>query len=177
MLIAGGNDNIVEDNYFFDNWRRGTMLLWVPATLRGEAGPGAELRHVRQQPLRRQLHEHAAARTCATPDFSSCQGTSDRNGVDFWWDEEEGQDCDPNQSGCVDTETGERQLLERQHPARTADVPTSDPLARCCRPAPASTPFPSSAQHRQAGVPGAVRDLGPDDEPGSAGLRLVHDAD
>ena len=35
-LIAGGNANIVEENYIFDNWRRGTMLHWVPAALRGE---------------------------------------------------------------------------------------------------------------------------------------------
>ena len=38
-LIAGGNDNIVEGNYIFDNWRRGTMLHWVPAGFRGEPDP------------------------------------------------------------------------------------------------------------------------------------------
>ncbi len=30
MWIAGGNDNVVRNNRFFDNWRRGTMLFAVP---------------------------------------------------------------------------------------------------------------------------------------------------
>ena len=38
-------------------------------------------------------------------DFSVCEGPPDLNGVDFWWDEEEGQDCIEEQPGCVDTDT------------------------------------------------------------------------
>ena len=30
LWIAGGNDNIVRNNRFWDNWRRGTMLFAVP---------------------------------------------------------------------------------------------------------------------------------------------------
>ena len=30
LWIAGGNDNIVRNNHFYDNWRRGTMLFAVP---------------------------------------------------------------------------------------------------------------------------------------------------
>jgi hypothetical protein len=30
LWIAGGNDNVVRDNYFYDNWRRGTMVFAVP---------------------------------------------------------------------------------------------------------------------------------------------------
>jgi hypothetical protein len=30
LWIAGGNDNIVRNNYFYDNWRRGTMVFAVP---------------------------------------------------------------------------------------------------------------------------------------------------
>ena len=30
MWIAGGNDNIVRNNHFYDNWRRGVMLFAVP---------------------------------------------------------------------------------------------------------------------------------------------------
>ena len=33
MWIAGGNDNIVRNNYFYDNWRRGVMLFAVPDQL------------------------------------------------------------------------------------------------------------------------------------------------
>ena len=39
------------------------------------------------------------------PTTARARATRDANGVDFWWDEEEGQDCDPDQPGCVDTET------------------------------------------------------------------------
>jgi len=38
LWIAGGNDNIVRYNHFFDNWRRGTMLFAVPDQL--VCGPG-----------------------------------------------------------------------------------------------------------------------------------------
>jgi len=30
IWIAGGNDNIIRGNHFWDNWRRGTMLFTVP---------------------------------------------------------------------------------------------------------------------------------------------------
>ena len=30
LWLAGGNDNIVRNNRFYDNWRRGTMLFAVP---------------------------------------------------------------------------------------------------------------------------------------------------
>jgi hypothetical protein len=38
LWIAGGNDNIVRYNHFFDNWRRATMLFAVPDQL--ICGPG-----------------------------------------------------------------------------------------------------------------------------------------
>jgi hypothetical protein len=38
MWIAGGNDNVVRYNHFWDNWRRGTMLFAVPDQL--VCGPG-----------------------------------------------------------------------------------------------------------------------------------------
>ena len=104
ILIAGGNDNIVEKNYIFDNWRRGTMLHWVPGSFRGEPDPakGTDT-----------SNNNAYLSNCMgirppslmTPDYNNCQGARDANGVDFWWDEEEGTDCDPDQPGCIDTET------------------------------------------------------------------------
>jgi hypothetical protein len=104
ILIAGGNDNIVEGNYIFDNWRRGTMLHWVPASFRNEPDPakGTDT-----------SNNNAYVGNCMgirpqsllAPNYSSCQGDRDANGVDFWWDEEEGTDCDPDLAGCVDFET------------------------------------------------------------------------
>jgi hypothetical protein len=104
VLIAGGNDNIVEGNYIFDNWRRGTMLHWVPASFRNEPDPakGTDT-----------SNNNAYLSNCMgirpsnldIPNWNACEGTRDANGVDFWWDEEEGTDCTEGQPGCVDTET------------------------------------------------------------------------
>jgi hypothetical protein len=30
LWIAGGNDNVIRNNHFYDNWRRGTMVFAVP---------------------------------------------------------------------------------------------------------------------------------------------------
>ena len=104
ILIAGGNANVVEENYIFDNWRRGTMLHWVPAALRGEQDSGktydtsANNRYLRNCMGTRPFD-------LATVDFSVCEGTRDANGVDFWWDEEEGQDCVEEEPGCVDNDS------------------------------------------------------------------------
>ena len=36
LWLAGGNDNVVRGNHFYDNWRRGMMLFAVPdATICG----------------------------------------------------------------------------------------------------------------------------------------------
>jgi hypothetical protein len=103
-LIAGGNANIVEENYIWDNWRQGTSLHWVPAALRGEEDPArtydtsANNRYARNCMSTRPIDIDDV-------DFSVCEGPPDLNGVDFWWDEEEGNDCDEEQPGCVDTDS------------------------------------------------------------------------
>ena len=38
MWIAGGNNNIVRNNRFYDNWRRGAMLFAVPNSFVGGCG-------------------------------------------------------------------------------------------------------------------------------------------
>jgi Right handed beta helix region len=106
MLIAGGNNNVVANNYIFDNWRNGTMLFWVPATLRGESDNARNYDTSGNNMYTGNcMSTHPAVVDPAQVDFSQCLGTRDSNGTDHWWDEEEGQDCDPNQSGCVDTDT------------------------------------------------------------------------
>ncbi len=103
-LIAGGNANVVEQNYVFDNWRRGTMLHWVPAALRGEEDAG---KTYDTSANNRYTGNCMGVRPAdlSNVNFSACQGASDPNGVDFWWDEEEGQDCIEEQPGCVDTDS------------------------------------------------------------------------
>ena len=81
ILIAGGNGNIVTDNYFWDNHRRAVMLLYVPATFRGEDDPEKlfDTSHGN-----RIAHNYVGMR----PD-----GTRDPNGQFAWWDEEGGGNC------------------------------------------------------------------------------------
>jgi hypothetical protein len=83
LWIAGGNHHQVRNNYFFDNWRRGTMLFSVPDQL--ICGPGAG------------GNEQAGCDPDGqTTSFYNSQydnfmgirpdGTPDPNGTDFWWD-------------------------------------------------------------------------------------------
>ncbi len=103
MLIAGGNDNIVEDNYFFDNWRNGTMLFWVPATLRGESDNAKNYdTSVNNRYAGNCMGLRPSVLDPDQVDFNACPGTADANGKDFWWDEEEGLDCNSDQPGCVE---------------------------------------------------------------------------
>ncbi|MFY9578263.1 MAG: hypothetical protein WAQ33_02970, partial [Gaiellaceae bacterium] len=81
ILIAGGNDNLVRDNWIYDNWRNGVQLFWVPSLARGEPDPAKAFDTSNGN---RFLGNHMGTR----PD-----GKRDRNGVDFWWDEEGRSNC------------------------------------------------------------------------------------
>jgi hypothetical protein len=85
LWIAGGNDNVVRYNHFYDNYRRGVMLFAVPdATI---CGPGP-------------LASNPPVTGCDPTKFSTSYrnkfygnimgvtptGQKARNGVDFWWD-------------------------------------------------------------------------------------------
>jgi hypothetical protein len=106
VLIAGGNANLIQNNYIFDNWRNGTMQFWVPAALRDEQDPAKT--YDTSGNNRYQDNCMGVRPSSLDPgqvNFTACQGTSDLNGTDFWWDEEEGQDCSEEESGCVDTDS------------------------------------------------------------------------
>ena len=74
ILITGGNDNRIEGNRIFDNWRRGTMLATVP-------GPVSEppQSDIDATSHRNQYRGNVMG---VAPD-----GRRMPNGVDFWWDE------------------------------------------------------------------------------------------
>ena len=108
LLIGGGNKNFVKDNWIYDNWRNGTSLFYVPPAARGETGEG--------NPWDTSYgNEQEGNRMGIRPD-----GTSDPNGVDFWWDEENGYEQFPTQPGVLNCWTDNR-------PARGAKL-TSDPV-------------------------------------------------
>jgi hypothetical protein len=86
ILTGGGNGNIFRNNWIYDNWRRGTMLFWVPGELRGEdeTGQSAPNSTYETSHENRYIGNHMGVRP---------NGRRDPNGVDFWWDEEGGGNC------------------------------------------------------------------------------------
>ncbi len=82
LWIAGGNNNTVRNNHFFDNWRRGIMLFAVPDAV--VCGPGSDNSQAGCDPSqlstshRNQFHHNTMG--------VSPKGAVKPNGVDFWWD-------------------------------------------------------------------------------------------
>jgi hypothetical protein len=85
MWIAGGNNNVVRNNRFWDNWRRGAMLFAVPdAFVCGDPGdqvagcdpttPGASATSYRNHFYDNKMSQ-------------APNGNAQPNGVDFWWDQ------------------------------------------------------------------------------------------
>ena len=81
IVFAGGNGNIVRDNWIYDNWRYGAMLFWVPAFIRGVDDPAL-------QNDTSHSNQYVGNRMGRTPG-----GMRAPNGLDFWWDEEGSGNC------------------------------------------------------------------------------------
>ena len=76
IVIAGGNYNSVDHNWIYDNWRQGTMQIWVPAPLRDEFDP--------TKLFDTSNHNHYVGNKMGI----ARDGHLAHNGVDFWWDDE-----------------------------------------------------------------------------------------
>jgi hypothetical protein len=81
MIMAGVNGNIVRGNSIFDNWRDGVLLLYVPASVRGENEPEKQMDTSNE-------NSYVDNLMGVRPD-----GTADPNGVDFYWDEQGRGNC------------------------------------------------------------------------------------
>lgn len=82
MWIAGGNNNTIRNNWFFDNWRRGTMLFAVPNTFvcptpDPPSVPGCQPSDTSTS----HRNEFYGNKMGVTP-----KGKVRPNGLDFWWD-------------------------------------------------------------------------------------------
>ena len=81
MWIAGGNDNQVRNNRFWDNWRRGTMLFAVPdATVCND--PSIQLAGCSPGQVSTSFRNRFHGNQMGV----SPSGKSEPNGTDFWWD-------------------------------------------------------------------------------------------
>lgn len=83
LWIAGGNNNQVRNNRFWNNWRRGTMLFAVPdSVVCGPAAGGNEQYGCSagkfSTSYRNRFYGNTMGRTPGN--------RRDPNGVDFWWD-------------------------------------------------------------------------------------------
>ena len=103
MWWAGGNDNTVVGNHFWNNWRRGTMLFAVPDQL--VCGPGvgsvdptqlAGCDPTKIPPSTSYDDKYVNNVMGVAPD-----GTKKPNGTDFWWDQFAG-----NTGNCWQGNTG-----------------------------------------------------------------------
>ena len=83
MWIAGGNQHRIRNNFFYDNWRRGTMVFSVPdALVCGPAAGGNEQAGCDSTTISTSHYNQTFDNKMGVrPD-----GTVDRNGTDFWWD-------------------------------------------------------------------------------------------
>ena len=83
LWVAGGNRHQIRNNYFYDNWRRGTMLFSVPDQLVcGEAAGGNQQAGCNPNGQTTSFYNSQFEnRMGVRPN-----GTADPNGTDFWWD-------------------------------------------------------------------------------------------
>lgn len=85
LWLAGGNENVVRNNRFFDNWRYGTMIFAVPdATVCGPILGDTETPIPGCNALG--ISTSYGNRTFGNKMGVSPSGVVRPNGTDFWWD-------------------------------------------------------------------------------------------
>jgi hypothetical protein len=82
MWIAGGNDNVVRFNRFYDNWRRAVMLFAVPDSTVCSPGIGQEVTGCDPGKFSTSYRNQFYGNIMGT----SPTGENLPNGQDFWWD-------------------------------------------------------------------------------------------
>jgi hypothetical protein len=107
MWIAGGDNNVVRYNHFFDNWRRGTMLFAVPDSL--VCGPSNGNEQSGCDPSKTSTSHRN--RFYGNVMGRGPNGRKASNGLDFWWDSYPG-----NKANCWYRNTGPRPITSEPPP-------------------------------------------------------------
>jgi hypothetical protein len=104
LWIAGGNANVIRNNRFWDNWRRGTMLFQVPDVFvcndpNNQVAGCDPTATVPATSYRNQFYGNKMGQ--------APNGSAQPNGTDFWWDQG-GTSVDPslNTGDCWFNNTG-----------------------------------------------------------------------
>jgi hypothetical protein len=105
LWIAGGNANVIRNNHFYDNWRRGTMLFQVPEVFVCPPDTDDQVAGcdpTAMPPVTSYRNRFYGNKMGQAPD-----GSAHPNGLDFWWDQG-GITADPslNTSNCWYDNTG-----------------------------------------------------------------------
>ena len=105
LWFAGGNANVVRNNRFYDNWRRGAMLFQVPDQFVCPPDSGDQVAGcdpTSTVPATSYRNRFFGNKMGVAPN-----GSVQRNGVDFWWDQG-GVSADPtlNTANCWYDNTG-----------------------------------------------------------------------
>ena len=107
IWIAGGNNNTVRNNRFWDNWRRGTMLFAVPDALVCGAATGNEQAGCEPSRISTSHRNRYYGNVMGVaPD-----GSAAPNGTDFWWDAFPG-----NTANCWYDNTGSGAITSEPSP-------------------------------------------------------------
>ncbi len=80
LWIAGGNNNTIRNNHFWDNWRRGTMLFAVPDAI--ACSPPAHQAGCDPSKVSTSFDNRFYGNVMGVAPDGSVQP----NGLDFWWD-------------------------------------------------------------------------------------------
>ena len=88
MWIAGGNANVVRNNRFYDNWRRGVMLFAVPDAFVCD-DPDNQVAGCNPTPGTTPANSATSYRNKFFDNQmgQAPDGSPSPNGVDFWWDQ------------------------------------------------------------------------------------------
>ncbi|HKF81283.1 MAG TPA: right-handed parallel beta-helix repeat-containing protein [Thermoleophilaceae bacterium] len=86
LWIAGGNNNTIRNNHFYDNWRRGTMIFTVPDSFVCGDNPIAGGNHQAGCNENGGLSTSYDNKTYGNVMGRDPKGRRDPNGTDFWWD-------------------------------------------------------------------------------------------
>jgi hypothetical protein len=157
MWIAGGNANVIRNNRFWDNWRRGTMLFAVPdifvcndpSNQVAGCNPVSPSDHTTSATsYRNQFYDNKMGQ--------APNGSSQPNGVDFWWDQG-GVIVDPsyNSGNCWYSNTGSDGTAASVTGIPSPSGSPPDNLPSDCN----NSPLPGS-QHNQVSELLACSELG-----------------
>ena len=86
LWVAGGNNNTIRNNHFWNNWRRGTMIFTVPDSFVCGDQPVAGGNHQAGCQENGSVSTSFDNKSYGNVMGRTPSGKRDPNGTDFWWD-------------------------------------------------------------------------------------------